>query len=87
MFRKPIVGTVAENLKTWGTDGLRRRPPAPTLRGGDEIRARPAGDARQRGESGRTADCVWCWDCRRQVEPDLTELASRYGAQTVLDGY
>jgi hypothetical protein len=29
---------------------------------------------------------VWCWDCRRQVEPDPAEHATRYGPQTtVLD--
>jgi hypothetical protein len=27
---------------------------------------------------------VWCRDCSRQVEPDPAELASRYGAETVL---
>jgi DNA modification methylase len=27
IFRKPIVGTVAENLQTWGTGGLRRTSP------------------------------------------------------------
>lgn len=27
MFRKPIVGTVADNLKAWGTGGLRRTSP------------------------------------------------------------
>ena len=24
---------------------------------------------------------VWCLDCRRQVEPDPTEMAQRYGAE------
>ena len=24
---------------------------------------------------------VWCKDCQHQVEPDLAELASRYGAE------
>jgi len=29
---------------------------------------------------------VWCKACRRQVEPDATEMAARYGAAlTVLD--
>jgi DNA modification methylase len=27
MFRKPFVGTVADNLKAWGTGGLRRTSP------------------------------------------------------------
>jgi hypothetical protein len=25
---------------------------------------------------------VWYWDCRRQVEPDPAEQATRYGPQT-----
>jgi DNA modification methylase len=32
MFRKPIVGTVADNLKTWGTGGLRRMSPEEPLK-------------------------------------------------------
>lgn len=32
MFRKPMIGTVAENLKTWGTGGLRRATPDEPLR-------------------------------------------------------
>ena len=29
---------------------------------------------------------VWCKECRHQVEPDLAEMATRYGAETsVLD--
>jgi hypothetical protein len=29
---------------------------------------------------------VWCKECQHQVEPDLTETATRYGAETsVLD--
>jgi hypothetical protein len=27
---------------------------------------------------------VWCWDCRHQVEPDATEMAERYGAETTV---
>jgi len=25
---------------------------------------------------------VWCLDCKHQVEPDPTEMAERYGAET-----
>ena len=29
---------------------------------------------------------MWCKDCRRQVEPDPAEMATRYGAEaTFLD--
>ena len=27
---------------------------------------------------------VWCLDCRHQVEPDPTEQAERYGAETTV---
>jgi Zn finger protein HypA/HybF involved in hydrogenase expression len=27
---------------------------------------------------------VWCRDCRHRVEPDATEMAERYGAETTV---
>jgi hypothetical protein len=27
---------------------------------------------------------VWCKECRHEVEPDPTEIATRYGAETVM---
>lgn len=41
MFRKPLEGTVAENLKHWGTGGLRRL--SPTLPFKDVIASAPTG--------------------------------------------
>jgi DNA modification methylase len=43
MFRKPVEGTVAENLKRWGTGGLRRISPAAPFK--DVIVSAPTGRA------------------------------------------
>ena len=29
---------------------------------------------------------VWCKECQHQVEPDLAEMAERYGAETTVAG-